>query len=113
MVTNFEETIKMPINEAAPGMKKSQITEFCDYNGGAGVQHIALRSTDIIASVTALKERGLEFISAIPDSYYTLLKKNLESSKTKITEDIEVVNKLFLIFMNNTSMLKHGNFFKT
>lgn len=97
VVTNFEETIKMPINEPAPGMRKSQITEFCEYNGGAGVQHIALRSTDIIATVTALKDRGLEFISAIPDSYYTLLKKNLENSKTKITEDIEVLKKLKIL----------------
>ena len=82
----------MPINEPASGMKKSQITEFCKYNGGPGVQHIALRTNDIIETVTNLKARGLEFISAIPDSYYTLLKKNLEDSKTKITEDIETVS---------------------
>ena len=43
VVTNFEETIKMPINEPAPGKKKSQIQEYVDYYGSAGVQHIALR----------------------------------------------------------------------
>lgn len=97
VVTNFEETIKMPINESAPGMRKSQIKEFCEYNGGAGVQHIALRTDDIIATVTALKARGLEFISTIPDSYYALLKKNLENSKTKITEDFDMLQKLKIL----------------
>uniref|UniRef100_A0A8C7IH44 4-hydroxyphenylpyruvate dioxygenase n=1 Tax=Oncorhynchus kisutch TaxID=8019 RepID=A0A8C7IH44_ONCKI len=48
VVTNYEETIKMPINEPAPGVKKSQIQEYCDYNGGPGVQHIALNTSDII-----------------------------------------------------------------
>ena len=43
VVTNYEETIKMPINEPAPGKKKSQIQEYVDYYGSAGVQHIALR----------------------------------------------------------------------
>lgn len=97
VVTNFEETIKMPINEPASGMKKSQITEFCEYNGGPGVQHIALRTSDIIKTVTALKARGLEFISSIPDSYYTLLKQNLEKSKTKVAEDIEKLKELKIL----------------
>ena len=43
VVANWEETIKMPINEPAPGLRKSQIQEFVDYYGKAGVQHIALR----------------------------------------------------------------------
>ena len=43
VVTNWEETIKMPINEPAPGRRKSQIQEYVDYYGSAGVQHIALR----------------------------------------------------------------------
>lgn len=51
VVTNYEETIKMPINEPASGMKKSQIQEYVDYYGGAGVQHIALNSSDIITTV--------------------------------------------------------------
>ena len=48
VVTNWEETIKMPINEPAVGKRKSQIQEYVDYYGGAGVQHIALRTNDII-----------------------------------------------------------------
>uniref|UniRef100_A0A3Q0RYL6 4-hydroxyphenylpyruvate dioxygenase n=1 Tax=Amphilophus citrinellus TaxID=61819 RepID=A0A3Q0RYL6_AMPCI len=50
VVTNYEETIKMPINEPAMGKKKSQIQEFVDYNGGPGVQHIALNTSNIIES---------------------------------------------------------------
>uniref|UniRef100_A0A8C3ULV5 4-hydroxyphenylpyruvate dioxygenase n=1 Tax=Catharus ustulatus TaxID=91951 RepID=A0A8C3ULV5_CATUS len=50
VVTNYEETIKMPINEPAPGKKKSQIQEYIDYYGGAGVQHIALNTSDIISA---------------------------------------------------------------
>uniref|UniRef100_A0A7N8WZT1 4-hydroxyphenylpyruvate dioxygenase n=1 Tax=Mastacembelus armatus TaxID=205130 RepID=A0A7N8WZT1_9TELE len=48
VVTNYEETIKMPINEPAMGKKKSQIQEYVDYNGGPGVQHIALNTSNII-----------------------------------------------------------------
>ncbi len=51
VVTNYEETIKMPINEPAPGKRKSQIQEYVDYYGGAGVQHIALNTPDIITAV--------------------------------------------------------------
>ena len=54
VVTNYEETIKMPINEPAPGKRKSQIQEYVDYNGGAGVQHIALNTPDIITAVRVL-----------------------------------------------------------
>ncbi len=52
VVTNFEETIKMPINEPAPGKRKSQIQEYVDFYGGAGVQHIALNTPDIISAVS-------------------------------------------------------------
>ena len=51
VVTNYEETIKMPLNEPAPGLRKSQIQEYVDYNGGAGVQHIAMKTNDIIKTV--------------------------------------------------------------
>lgn len=51
-MANWEETVKMPINEPAPGKKKSQIQEYVEYHGGAGVQHIALNTEDIIAAVS-------------------------------------------------------------
>jgi 4-hydroxyphenylpyruvate dioxygenase len=50
VVTNWDETIKLPINEPAPGKKKSQIQEYVDYYGGAGIQHIALNTDNIIES---------------------------------------------------------------
>lgn len=51
VMTNWEETVKMPINEPAPGKKRSQIQEYVEYYGGAGVQHIALNTNDIITAV--------------------------------------------------------------
>ena len=62
VVTNHSETIKMPINEPAPGKRKSQIQEYCDYNGGPGVQHIALNTSDIIAAVRVICSFKITFI---------------------------------------------------
>jgi 4-hydroxyphenylpyruvate dioxygenase len=61
--------IKFPINEPAEGKRKSQIEEYVEFYGGAGAQHIALASTDIVGTVEALKDRGLLFLDT-PDSYY-------------------------------------------
>ena len=58
------------------------------------MQHIALRTHDIIKSVTNLKARGLEFIKS-PNSYYVNLKEQLKTSKVKIEEDIDIVSLLF------------------
>ena len=52
VVTNWDETIKMPLNEPAPGKRKSQIQEYIDYYGTPGVQHIALNTSDIITAVS-------------------------------------------------------------
>lgn len=51
VMTNWEETIKLPINEPAPGKKRSQIQEYVEYYGGPGVQHIALNTNDIVTAV--------------------------------------------------------------
>ncbi len=64
--------------------------EYCDYNGGAGVQHVALRTNDIIKSIEDLRSRGLEFLKA-PATYYSSLKENLKGSKVKILEDMDMV----------------------
>ncbi|HEY2542734.1 MAG TPA: 4-hydroxyphenylpyruvate dioxygenase [Gaiellaceae bacterium] len=61
--------IKFPINEPAEGKRKSQIQEYLDFYGGAGAQHIAMASADIVATVQAVKERGFQFLDT-PDSYY-------------------------------------------
>jgi 4-hydroxyphenylpyruvate dioxygenase len=61
--------IKFPINEPAEGKRKSQIEEYVEFYGGAGAQHIALASNDIVGTVTSMKERGFQFLDT-PDSYY-------------------------------------------
>lgn len=96
VVTNYEETIKMPINEPANGLRKSQIQEYCDYNGGAGIQHIALNTTDIITAVTNLRARGLEFLK-VPDKYYDNLRERLRTSPVKINEDLDTLQKLKIL----------------
>lgn len=58
-MANWEENVKVPINEPAPGKKKSQIQEYVEYHGGAGVQHIAINTEDIITAVSVLRVRGI------------------------------------------------------
>nr|XP_023996631.1 4-hydroxyphenylpyruvate dioxygenase [Salvelinus alpinus] len=96
VVTNYEETIKMPINEPAPGKKKSQIQEYCDYNGGPGVQHIALNTSDIIQAIVNLRARGMDFLAA-PDAYYESLRENLKTSKIKVKEDLKRLQELKIL----------------
>ena len=69
VMTNGNGRIKFPINEPAEGKKTSQIEEYLNFYGGAGVQHIAVATDNIIETVTALRDRGVEFL-CIPDSYY-------------------------------------------
>ncbi|CAO2629595.1 4-hydroxyphenylpyruvate dioxygenase, partial [Lemmus lemmus] len=96
VVANYEESIKMPINEPAPGKKKSQIQEYVDYNGGAGVQHIALKTDDIITAIRHLRERGMEFL-AVPSSYYKLLRENLKTAKIQVKESMDVLEELKIL----------------
>ncbi len=72
VLTNGNGRIKFPINEPAAGKKKSQIQEFLDYYLDAGTQHIALRTEDIVGTVRALRERGVEFLG-LPHAYYESL----------------------------------------
>ena len=90
------EVVKMPLNEPAPGKKKSQIEEYVDFYNGPGVQHIALRTKDIITSVTNLKKRGVEFIS-VPTSYYDTMLTRLKTTGMKLTEDFEIIQKLNIL----------------
>jgi 4-hydroxyphenylpyruvate dioxygenase len=64
-----EGKIKFPINEPAEGKRKSQIEEYLDYFGGSGVQHVAMQTDDIVATVEGLAARGVQFLGT-PDSYY-------------------------------------------
>ena len=69
VMTNGNGRIKFPINEPAEGLKKSQIEEYIDFYGGAGCQHIAVATDDIIFTVSELRKRGVEFLH-VPGSYY-------------------------------------------
>ena len=72
VMQNGDGRIKFPINEPATGKRKSQIQEFLDFYRGPGTQHIALLTTDIVGTVRALRDRGVEFLG-LPHSYYDSL----------------------------------------
>ncbi|MGQ0777133.1 MAG: 4-hydroxyphenylpyruvate dioxygenase [Pseudonocardiales bacterium] len=72
VVTSGNHRVKFPLNEPAAGRKRSQIDEYLEFHGGPGVQHIALATADIVGAVTAMRERGVEFLET-PDSYYDTL----------------------------------------
>ena len=96
VVADFDEVIKMPINEPAAGKRKSQVQEYCDFYGGPGVQHIALRTENIIESVTNMLARGCKFLT-IPSTYYDNLRKNLAECGTKVAEDLDTIQRLNIL----------------
>ncbi len=96
VVTDKDEVIKMPINEPAKGKKVSQIQEYVDYYGGPGVQHIALKTSDIIHSVAQLRARGVEFLR-VPSTYYKALREKLASASINVTEDINKLEELSIL----------------
>ncbi|KAI6365858.1 4-hydroxyphenylpyruvate dioxygenase [Pyricularia grisea] len=82
--------VKMPINEPAKGKKRSQIEEYVTFNSGAGVQHIALLTSDIITTVEAMRSRGVEFIE-VPHTYYDTMRRRLKTEKRdwELQEDFD------------------------
>ena len=69
VVSNGNGRIKFPINEPAKGLKRSQVDEYLDFHEGEGVQHLAVATDDIVGTVRALRNRGVEFLR-VPNSYY-------------------------------------------
>lgn len=69
VMSNGNGRIKFPINEPAEGKKKSQVEEYLDFYGGAGIQHIAVATDNIIETVMELQSRGVEFLR-VPSAYY-------------------------------------------
>ncbi len=69
VMANGNDRIKFPINEPAHGLKKSQIEEYLEFYRGQGVQHVAMATDDILSTVTALRDRGVEFLR-VPTTYY-------------------------------------------
>jgi len=96
VMTDFDRVVKMPLNEPAKGKRKSQIKEYVEFHGDAGVQHIALRTRDIIASIRALRARGVKFLT-IPKEYYDDLKERLKSSQIDVKEDLKVIEELNIL----------------
>jgi len=92
VMSNGNGYIKFPINEPAEGKKKSQIEEFIDFYNGAGVQHIAVATDDILTTVTDLRRRGVEFLE-VPDTYYDSLIERVGN----IDEDLEELRKLKIL----------------
>ena len=92
VMTNGNEKIRFPINEPAEGRRKSQIEEYLEFYGGPGVQHIAMATANIIATVTELRDRGVEFLS-IPTAYY----EELTARVGKIDEPIDELAQLGIL----------------
>lgn len=89
VMSDDNRVVKFPINEPAPGRKKSQIDEYLDWYHGPGVQHVALLCGDIVETVTKLKANGVEFLS-VPDSYYG----ELPSRVGEIEEPMDKIREL-------------------
>ncbi|MEN8702716.1 MAG: 4-hydroxyphenylpyruvate dioxygenase [Polaribacter sp.] len=94
VMSNGNGRIKFPINEPAEGKKRSQIEEYLDFNEGAGVQHIAVATDDIVATVTQLRLNGVEFLSTPPEEYYKAVPDRLEAFSHELREDIESLKAL-------------------
>lgn len=92
VMSNGNGRVKFPINEPAPGLKKSQIEEYLDFHKGPGIQHIAVATDDIIATVRALRARGMSFLR-VPDSYYDTLLDRVG----QIEEDLRPLRELGIL----------------
>jgi len=92
VVSNGNGFVKFPINEPADGKKKSQIEEYIEFYHGAGVQHIAIATDDIISTVTELRARGVEFLR-VPDIYYDEVWERVG----KIHEDVNAIKNLNIL----------------
>ena len=92
VMSNGNGRIKFPINEPAPGLKKSQVDEYLEFYEGEGVQHIAVATDDIVRTVTELRDRGVEFLH-VPGTYYDALQDRVGS----IEEDIDRLRELGIL----------------
>ena len=92
VMSDDSQSLKFPINEPAPGRRRSQIQEYLDFNGGPGVQHIALRTTDILETVRRLRSRGVEFLD-VPDTYYD----ELPARVGPLAQDLQTLHDLRIL----------------
>jgi len=94
VMSNGNGRIKFPINEPAKAAKRSQIEEYLYFYEGAGVQHIAVATNDIIDTVSKMRAKGVEFLSTPPDDYYRAVPERLTAHNHKLGEDIEKLKAL-------------------
>ena len=94
VMSNGNGRIKFPINEPAEGKKRSQIEEYLDFYEGAGVQHIAVATNDILTTVSEMRKRGVEFLSTPPNEYYNAVPGRLLAHNHKLNENIEQLKAL-------------------
>ncbi|MEM1043356.1 MAG: 4-hydroxyphenylpyruvate dioxygenase [Bacteroidota bacterium] len=92
VMSNGNERIKFPINEPAEGKRKSQIDEYLEFYDGAGVQHVALATDDILSTVSKLRSRGVQFLT-VPTTYYDVLQDRVG----KIDEPVDELAKLGIL----------------
>ncbi len=92
VVANGNGRIKFPLNEPAQGKKKSQIDEYLEFYGGPGVQHIAIATDDIVTTVRALRDHGVEFLR-VPTTYYDTVLDRVG----RIDEDITPLRELGIL----------------
>lgn len=97
VMSNGNGRIKFPINEPAEGKKRSQIEEYLDFYEGAGAQHIAVATDNIIESVKLLRSRGVEFLSAPPKAYYEEVPERLGEHMSIMKEDIKELMSLGIL----------------
>ena len=97
VMSNGNGRIKFPINEPAEGNKRSQIEEYLDFYEGPGAQHIAVATDNIIETVTALRARGVEFLSAPPQAYYDAIPERLGEHFSMMKEPISEIQKLSIL----------------
>jgi 4-hydroxyphenylpyruvate dioxygenase len=97
VMSNGNGRIKFPINEPAEGKKRSQIEEYLDFYESAGVQHIAVATDNIIQTVTQMRQRGVEFLSAPPHNYYEEIPARLGEHFHNLKEDIATLEKLGIL----------------
>ena len=88
VMSNGNGRIKFPINEPAEAKKRSQIEEYLDFYEGCGVQHLAVATDDIIATVKHLRTNGVEFLPPPPQAYYDAIPKRLGKHMKLMKEDI-------------------------
>ena len=92
VMSSGNERVKFPINEPAEGRRKSQIEEYLEFYKGPGVQHIAMATGDIIATVTAMRAQGFDFLG-VPTTYY----RDLTSRVGHIDEPLDELEKLGIL----------------